>query len=296
MLKTANYEGCRLVINEYNPDIHEGKVFCNEGHLLIAKRGEVRAHHFSHRSGEGSNCSASEGKTSWHIWWQNRIIPKQLELRYIKSVGNPPKPVLKIADAVNIIGNEMRIIEFQNSPMAKTEMAFREEFYSRTDLLSDWGVPYCKSVLTWIFNLRNCDIDIQYIFGDLVAFTWIKGTKYMMNSKAETFYDLGKRDLIKVIEIHKPDITCPKVIGRLVSLEDLDEYLFKDILILTNDDDKRLNVHTIDNYKKIPIGIAQEVVLQPIIDQIKHIFFKGASKQKKKEIKAKITKLLDELY
>ena len=48
MLKVGYYNGLRLHISEYDPKVHEGRVLCEDGHLLIAKRGEVRMHHFSH--------------------------------------------------------------------------------------------------------------------------------------------------------------------------------------------------------------------------------------------------------
>lgn len=62
MLKIGYCDGKRVDIKEYDPELHENKIKCEEGHILVAKRGEVKIHHFSHRAGEGSKCTSSEGK------------------------------------------------------------------------------------------------------------------------------------------------------------------------------------------------------------------------------------------
>lgn len=292
MLKIGYYNGKRLHISEYNPDVHEGQVRCDENHLMIAKRGTVRMHHFCHRPGEGENCSSSDGMTAWHLWWQTRIISKNIELRITKTVSDRDgtREVLKIADSFNSIGPNkdiLSITEFQHSIMSASEIAFREAFYSRTDLMSQWGLPQCKSELTWIFDISSCDIEIEYTFGDMICFKWLKGTKYMFPAQARTFYDLGRRDLIQIFAIHKPKTLETKLIGRLISLETLDKFLFDGILDLKGDDDRRLNTHPLADYEPLLIPIDQTDRLDSLIELLKINYFKKAgrlSKSREKEI------------
>lgn len=223
MLKIAYVDGQRLGIKNYDKSLHVGKLFCGEGHHLIAKCGEIKQHHFCHAPGEGADCASAEGKTSWHCWWQERILPKFLEFRIEKEF-------LKIADSIAVVGDYLYIIEFQNSVMSKKEMALREKFYTRKDLLSKWGVPVCDSKLFWIFNMDSCDMEIEHVFGDIICFRWVNGTKYMLHAKAPTYLDYGKKDLIEFLGVHKIQTQSPYLIGRIVSLETVDKLLFSNIL------------------------------------------------------------------
>lgn len=305
MQKIGFFNGQRLHIVEYNPQVHEGKIFCEEGHVLIAKRGEVRVHHFSHRAGEGANCSSSEGKGDWHCFWQSRLLPNSIELRLTRPVTLKmddgrivTENMTKIADSSNIIGPEkniLSIVEFQSSVMSVMEMELREKFYSRRDLLSAWGVPDCRSELTWIFNLNNCDIEIVHTYGDLICFDWMKGPKYMMAAKARTFYDLGRRDLIQVLAVHKPDTNHPKFIGRLIPLSKFDEFFFAGILNCTTDEDRRLNTHPLERYDPLPLSISDTNKLELLVEKMKALFFKNSSKNKRRGLETEIGHLLSAL-
>jgi hypothetical protein len=259
MLKVGYVGNYRIHIDDYNPILHENKVQCEEGHFLIAKRGAVRDSHFCHKAGEG-NGSCSKGTGTWHLWWQNRLLPQNIEFRFTKYDNNGSK-ILKIADIINVIGqykDTLSIVELQNSKMSEEEMAFREAFYTRPDLLSEWGLPKCKATLTWVFNLNDCDIQIDHIFGDVVCFRWIKGSKYMLAAKARTFMDQGRRDLLEIIHIHKPKIVETQFIARIMSLETFDKLFFDGILDTPNKvhnelslDQKRLNTNKLAEYNVI---------------------------------------------
>ena len=208
------------------------------------------------------------------------------------------KPVLKIADIANTIGpakNILSIIEIQSYVMPAAEINFREQFYSRRDLMSQWGVPDCESQLTWVFDLNNCDIEIEHTFGDLVCIQWVKGTKYMFPAKARTFYDFGRRDLIQIFAIHKPDTLRPKLIGRLISLEKFDQTFFEGILDLKSDDDRRLNTHPLQKYHALPVSILESEKLDPAIEKMKSLYFKSAGKDKVKALETEIEALLVKL-
>jgi len=295
MLQVGYFNDNRLHIDEYDETIHAGKVLCSDGHILVAKRGNVREHHFSHKSKEGENCKGSDGKTSWHLWWQTRLLPKALEFRFQKiekSKFNDAVEVsvktTKIADSINVInGDTLSIIEFQNSKMEVDEFRLRESFYTRTDLMEEWGVPYCKSSLTWIFNLTQCDVEIDYVFGDVICFKWVKGTKYMFNAKMPAYWDFGKRELVYILEIHKPKVIESKIVGIIISMEDFDEHYFKGALKENLDQDQlRTNRLSLTEYQKISPEIRNQ-----ILELAKDFYFER-SKKDRKHIKSQIKALL----
>lgn len=284
MLKFAYCEGKRVEIKSYSVEEHQGKIVCGEGHPLIAKRGEVIQHHYAHLPGYGDHCGASDGKTSWHLWWQDRLQEKFLEFRIQKEV-------LKIADAVNLQDGKLKVIEFQNSVMSKTEMAFREKFYTRTDLLSSLGVPYCQSELFWVFNAEFCSLQIELIFGDYLCGRLTGGSKYMLEAKATAFLDFGKRQLVQILALDKVSTEAPMLIGRIISLELLDQFLFKDILIEEKSLDKREYRHPLiesddENFFEMalpiegPENITNETSAFVLIELKKFYFEKSLSYKK----------------
>lgn len=274
MIKIGYFNNQRLHVDDYNPAIHEGRVKCEEGHVLIAKKGEVRMHHFSHRAADGASCG-SKGTGDWHLWWQGRINKNNIEFRIQKDI-------LKIADTINIIGpnkDTLSIVEYQSSVMSAEEFAIRENFYTRRDLLSQWGLQDCNSTLTWVFNLKNCDIEIDHIFGDVVCFRWIKGTKFMLNAKAKSYYDFGKRDLVLIHGISKPKIVETKFVGQLVPISDFDKFYFEGVINPELSlDQQRLNVHKIEKYECIKDEVSRSI----LIEMVKSYYFKGETKKSKK--------------
>lgn len=278
------FEGKRLHIREYDENLHANKVVCSDGHILVAKRGAIKCHHFAHKSGEGQGCfSDDDGKTDWHIWWQERIRRDRIEFQFRVS------GVLKIADSINVISRRsakdtLSIVEFQNSVMSAEEMAFRESYYTRTDLLQSRGVPHSIAELTWIFNLSSCNIDIEHIFGDIVCFKWMSGTKYMLKSRVRTFYDFGKQDLIQILHCHRPEIAETKFVGRLTSIHRIDNTFFDGILKEATADNRRLNTLKLADYKSFPYGIDHPAI-EEFANVVKDVYFskrKISDDQKKK--------------
>lgn len=263
MIKIGYHNSNRLHIKEYDPNIHKGNIKCAKGHIIVAKRGDIRQHHFCHRKNNGDdNCGGGTGR--WHLWWQGRINQKHIELRFVKEIT-------KIADAVNIVDNKLTIIEFQKSKMSRNEMKLRETFYTRRDLMLKWGIKDCTSQLIWVFNLLYCDIEIEHIFGDIVCFKWIQGPKFMcysstgykfnennknskkgrINEFVKTYYDLGKKDLIEIIAVDNPKSQSTKFLGQLISIEEFDQKYFSNILNNLTEEEKRNNTYEICKYNKI---------------------------------------------
>ena len=284
MLQIGYFNGERLHINDYNPQIHT-VVKCADGHTLIAKRGDIREHHFCHRAKEGTdNCSGSDGMSNWHKWWQNRLLPNNIEYRFNKEI-------LKIADSVNGIGPNksiLSIVEFQHSKMDIVEFSLRQKFYTRTDLLLDKGIPYCQANLTWIFDLTSCDIEIDHVFGDIICFRWVKGSKFMFPAGEMVLWDLGKLQLCLIFGINKPKIMESRIIGRLISLEDIDNFYFEGALKPNlKPDEKRLNTHPIADCKYLTCDIKR----QRIVDLAKQFYFAPDKKKSNKNSKSKADNL-----
>lgn len=254
MNQIAYFNDDRLTIDEYDPKLHKGKIVCADDHIMIAKKGEKRAHHYAHKAGEGSDdCIRKMGP--WHLEWQSRIDNKFLEFR-MKKDGK-----LRIADAVNIFHEFIYVIEFQKSVIPPKEIASREKFYQRTDLLSDIGGPEIKAILIWIFDASQINIEIEKVYGKYICFKIISGSKFMLAAKCTSYYDFGKKDLVKIISIHKPKIKETKFIGELVSMEKLDRDIFKDILIAkpSNRKNKLSVIQGLEKCDALPIDQIQEL-------------------------------------
>jgi hypothetical protein len=289
--------GVRLHIRDYDETLHGNKVYCVDGHLMVPKRGQIKIHHFAHRAGEGAACQIEQdGKTDWHLWWQQRLRPDRIEFQ-IRKEDN----LLKIADSINVMSDgTFSIVELQHSVMGEKETIFREKFYTRRDLLTAWGVPDCKATLTWIYDLTYCDIEIEHTYGDLVCFRWRHGTKYMLKAKCRTFYDFGKKDLIQVLHIHRPEVAATLFIGRLVPLAVVDQYLFEGVLDLQRPDvmlidPLRQNTLRLADYQPSGVPI-DDPRLNPVIEKLKALYFHAKkNKTKQTQLATEITECLKNL-
>ena len=195
----------RIHIRDYDFDIH-GTVLCDQGHEVICKRGEKRLSHFCHKK-LVDNCVGSK-MSDWHLWHQSRIKDDYLEI----PIGNN-RADIRNADNV--------VIELQNSPISKEEIREREKAYGN---------------MVWIFNAEKIDINITKQEERLLYFEILKGPMYAFDTKKQLFLDFGKNGLIEIIE-HKKK----KCVGKIWTLDEIDNYLFKDIL--KGDADKRLDRH-----------------------------------------------------
>jgi hypothetical protein len=200
-------QGERLHIKEYIKEEHKGKIFCYEGHELVAKKGEKKTHHYSHKN-DACECDRRMGE--FHIWWQKRVKDNYLEKRY--NVDGK----LHIADIVNKNGT---VIEIQKSKIPPKIIREREEFYG--DMI-------------WVFDCTCIDIHIIKQKKDVMLFEWVKGTRYLLEAKKPSFLDFGKRGVVELIKQKGR-----KMIGVIWTLEEFDNQFFNDILKI--DHDKRDN-------------------------------------------------------
>ncbi len=101
------------------------------------------------------------------------------------------------------------------------------------------GVAFCQSELFWIFNLEYSSLNIDLVFGDFICARLTGGSKYMLHAKATSYLDFGKTQLVEVLAWDKTKTETPLLIGRVISLADLDKLLFTDTLIEENQLDVR---------------------------------------------------------
>lgn len=169
-------DNSRIHISEYTEDM-KTKIFCGEGHPIVARKGDVRIHHFAHKN--KCDCKYSNGMTDWHSSWQDRVDKKYQEIRLIKD-GK-----LHIADVL-INGH---IVEFQHSVISKEDVREREAFYS------NYGT------LVWVFDTSSWGYSLTRNKSSLVL-RKTRGPDFPLHASFTSpiikILDFGKRDLFVV--------------------------------------------------------------------------------------------------
>lgn len=178
----------QIAISEYDATKH-GRLTDEHGATLIAKRGQVKIHHFArdvtHHSGE-------QKMTDWHRKWQAVVAEQQREQR-INRDG-----VLHIADLVTVDG---RVIELQHSPISVTEINERERFYGR-DMIWIFDLTAFKSTKLLLTNgaadlysslvTRRATTALTYydVGGYLLELQWVNDRLFFGQRLAyQAFYD-----------------------------------------------------------------------------------------------------------
>lgn len=259
----------KVHIDNYKDDMN-GKIYCAEGHLVVAKRGNQRVHHFAHKS--GTLCSCHDNKGDWHIESQNRAIKEAQEVRFISHINismdnnisntnntsnknniGTSKPKLHIADVFidksnftpkmsKFISYDGIVIEYQHSPMTQEVMKKREDFYT--------GVSTSlKFHLVWVFDCTNWEYHIirkPIITCNNTLSTnnnnkelmmrKIKGKEFALlgsyGSNVTKILDFGKYDLLVVTKQQGPTIT-----GYTITIDEFDE-LFLGKCVSSNSDSR----------------------------------------------------------
>ena len=144
--------------------------FCNS--TLIAKKGNIKVHHFSHCN--NSNCDVwyhSDEKSHWHVMWQN--ICKKKYIENIIDVNN----VKHIADIYN---KNKTIIEIQKSYINKNDIVDREIFYKN---------------MIWIINLKDLNSCVHFSGNNFIILKTTKRFFTFMQKPLffDTRYGLLKR-------------------------------------------------------------------------------------------------------
>lgn len=143
------------------------------GGKVISKCGSINIWHWSHKA-KDSNCPGADGKTEWHINWQNRFPAKHREI-WIRSTDR-----LKIAD---IQLPDETVIEFQHSPITPKEIHIREDHHKKMIWVFD-----CIDV----YQSKRLGYSILDKKSGLVLFYWNYPKKSIRYCDSPVFLDTGE--------------------------------------------------------------------------------------------------------
>jgi hypothetical protein len=165
------------------------------GGLLIAKCGQINAHHWAHESRD--DCDTwSESIGPWHLWWQNLVRPAFVE-------------VVRGQHRADIAGNGGVVVELQHSFISAEEIAAREAFYGN---------------MIWLFDATH---RFAYTKSGEWAFFSLGQTKHLDLCKKPVFLDFGF-DVVQV-EWFTDAITMVSGFGRIRSREWFAEAFLSDV-------------------------------------------------------------------
>ena len=187
----------RVHITEYDPVEHKGKIFCADGHHVIAKRGAKTVWHYSHQAGEA--CEASRVMGPWHHWWQDRVEPDFLEI-IIKRDGKK-----HIADMIN--GDDV-VVEFQKSVVSPDVIVEREGFYNK---------------MIWVFYCAEHLMKVVKQVGRYQRLKMVGGSKFFLCSKKRAFLDFNGRGVLELLKVVNATKAKPELYVRIWTMEEFDK-------------------------------------------------------------------------
>ncbi len=110
----------RVYIDDFDKGVHDDpSCFTCDGRL-VAKKGQLKTHHFAHRSKEECDAWNDSGMTEWHKNWQLLVPEECREVRMTRDGKT------HIADIQLPTGE---VVEIQHSPITVDEVYKRETFY-----------------------------------------------------------------------------------------------------------------------------------------------------------------------
>ena len=131
---------------------------------LIARKGDVNIHHFSHM--KKSKCIMNNGNymSEWHIKWQNKFSKDKREIIFEKD------DEIRIADV--FLKEKNIVIEFQHSPISVNEFNNRNKFYNSLG-----------NKVIWVIDLLEQNDEEQIINEGKNYYKWLHPKKFL------TYYD-----------------------------------------------------------------------------------------------------------
>lgn len=161
--------------------------FCNEE--LISRCGEINIWHWSHKS--IIDCDSwAYGETEWHLKWKSLVKPEFCEV----GIKN---------HRADIIGNDEKIIELQNSPITPKEIKEREEFYNNMIWLIN--VPRALEIIYNSFYISEKIILRKK--DNYWTFRWKNPKKSFWKCIKPLFFDLGDENILCVKKLYN-NIPC----------------------------------------------------------------------------------------
>jgi len=213
MLFAVDYNDCRVRIDETHSNKEYFCPYC--GAPLITKKGDIRQHHFAHKShhlcSDTWEQSHSYDISLWHDEWQSRFPAANQEVRL--SLGETKHRADILIDRA--------VIEFQHSIMPVKAFDDRNNFYSNLGYK-----------VIWLFDLSDL-IDkgnISYSNTDKgFAFSW-KNPKKAFNS-----YDVKTGCIDLFFQINDNDIKGPCIVKVTDVSESGFEVFYSSSLMSKND-------------------------------------------------------------
>lgn len=211
----------KIHISEYT-DQMDGKITCGEGHAVIAKRGNIRVHHFCHK--KTVDCSYSDGMSDWHTQFQDRVEKEYQEVRMSQTFPDEDE-IIHIADLCipkekipncNIPTNGY-VVEFQHSPMDVNVMRERESFYT----MKGYTLVWVFDCYTWEYSVMRRVLAQKDGYEEIML-RKKKGADYPLLAKYSEgiikFLDFDKNSLLLVTKQSGSTIT-----GLVIPMEQFDE-------------------------------------------------------------------------
>jgi hypothetical protein len=186
----------KVHISEYQEHMKNG-IYCPLGHPVIAKRGEVRVHHYSHRN--GCNCDIVNGMSSWHSSSQDRAKKECQEVRLKDPTTHKYVHIADVLIPSSALENGMKmpsackgyVIEYQHSPMEKSVMRKRESFYT--------GLGYH---LVWVFDCSKWEYSTVCKSGECVTIARKQGPQFPLDGaytgNVSKILDMGRKQMLLV--------------------------------------------------------------------------------------------------
>ena len=195
-------EGVRVHINDYVKYTYP--VYCLHNHELCGHQGEIKKWHYAHKG--IVDCIFNQGKSEFHLWWQNRINKDALEVRIQND---------KVKHIADIMNKDGLVIEIQHSIMSPGTIKERESFYD---------------TMIWIFDITTHNVDIVKKYKDLVVLKINRGNLYFSEANKTHFLDMGFQGLFEVLRKKGKTFLC-----RKITLDAFDKRYFLDIVLDNRD-------------------------------------------------------------
>lgn len=176
------------------------------GGKVISKCGEINVWHWAHA--DIDNCDSwYEPESIWHKNWKSTFDSNNVEIRITKN------GIRHIAD---IFTPEEIVIELQNSPISKSDIRERENFYGERMLWVINGIEFKKNLtikdlwededyyalkslprppVRWVRSSPEIKKGINGEF-----FNWKNPRKCWLDVKRPLFIDFGEDYLFRVLE------------------------------------------------------------------------------------------------
>lgn len=125
------------------------------GELVIPKCGDIKIHHWAHKSKE--NCDPWwENETEWHRQWKDNFHKECQEIvMHDETTGE--KHVADIKTQTGIV------LEFQHSPISPEEQYSREQFYKNMIWIVD-ARKYYERFKKYLYLLEHCKNNKSYFY------------------------------------------------------------------------------------------------------------------------------------